>query len=198
MGGGTYENRMQIAVAIVQRVRQAVGPEFIIIFRLSMLDLVEGGSTAQEVIALGQAIEKAGASLINTGIGWHESRVPTIATCVPRAGFSWVTEHFKSAFTIPVIATNRINTPDVAEHIIASGQADMVSMARPLLADAEFVNKARAGHSHLINTCIACNQACLDHVFEGKVASCLVNPRALADDREKDKASLLHLGCSLL
>lgn len=176
--GQAYSQRMRLAVAIVSRIRAAVGPDFIIIFRLSMLDLVEGGSTPEEIVELGRAIEAAGATLINTGIGWHESRVPTIATCVPRAGFSWVTEHFKSAFSIPVIATNRINTPEVAERIIASGQADMVSMARPFLADAEFVKKARQGHGHLINTCIACNQACLDHVFEGKVASCLVNPFA--------------------
>lgn len=176
--GGEYSNRIRLPVAIVQRIREAVGTDFIIIFRLSMLDLVEGGSNVEEVIELGQAVEKAGATIINTGIGWHEARIPTIATCVPRAGFAWVTEHFKSAFNIPVIATNRINTPETAEQVLAEGKADMVSMARPFLADPEFVNKAQRQQSATINTCIACNQACLDHVFEGKVASCLVNPQA--------------------
>ncbi|SBT19447.1 2,4-dienoyl-CoA reductase [NADPH] [Marinomonas gallaica] len=176
--GGDYANRIRLPVAIVERIRQAVGGDFIIIFRLSMLDLVEGGSSVEEVIELGQAVEKVGASIINTGIGWHEARIPTIATCVPRAGFAWVTKHFKDAFTIPVIATNRINTPEVAEQVLAQGQADMVSMARPFLADPDFVHKAQRQQSESINTCIACNQACLDHVFEGKIASCLVNPQA--------------------
>ncbi|MBM6551884.1 NADPH-dependent 2,4-dienoyl-CoA reductase [Marinomonas ostreistagni] len=176
--GGDYAGRMRLAVTIVECIRAAVGEAFIIIFRLSMLDLVADGSDAQEIIALGQAVERAGATMINTGIGWHEARIPTIATCVPRAGFAWVTAHFKAAFTIPVIATNRINTPETAEQIIANGQADMVSMARPLLADPNFVEKLSTSQTEYINTCIACNQACLDHVFEGKVASCLVNPRA--------------------
>lgn len=176
--GGTALDRQRFALEIVRAVRAQVGEPFIIIFRLSMLDLVELGSTLDEVIALGQALEKAGVSIINTGIGWHEARIPTIATSVPRGAFSWVTERVKQALSVPVVATNRINTPEVAEHILASGQADLVCMARPFLADAELVNKAAAGQSQLINTCIACNQACLDHVFAQKRASCLVNPRA--------------------
>ncbi|MEC8081676.1 MAG: NADPH-dependent 2,4-dienoyl-CoA reductase [Pseudomonadota bacterium] len=176
--GGEFTNRIRFPVDVVRRIRAAVGEHFIIIFRLSMLDLVEQGSSFEEIVALGQAVEQAGATIINTGIGWHEARVPTIATCVPRAGFSWVTKAFKDHFSIPVIATNRINTPDIAEQVLARGDSDMVSMARPFLADPEFVNKAERGQAERINTCIGCNQACLDHVFEGKVASCLVNPYA--------------------
>ena len=176
--GGEFTNRIRFPVDVVRRIRAAVGAHFIIIFRLSMLDLVEQGSSFEEIVALGQAVEQAGATIINTGIGWHEARVPTIATCVPRAGFSWVTKAFKDHFSIPVIATNRINTPDIAEQVLARGDSDMVSMARPFLADPEFVNKAERGQAERINTCIGCNQACLDHVFEGKVASCLVNPYA--------------------
>ncbi|WP_374624993.1 NADPH-dependent 2,4-dienoyl-CoA reductase [Pandoraea sp.] len=176
--GGRYENRMRFPVEIVRRVRQRVGREFIIIYRLSMLDLVEGGSTFEEVVQLARAVEAAGATLINTGIGWHEARIPTIATSVPRAAFTWVTGKLKGHVSIPLITTNRINMPDVAERILAEGEADMVSMARPLLADPEFVNKAAAGRAESINTCIGCNQACLDHTFSGKITSCLVNPRA--------------------
>lgn len=176
--GGSYENRIRFALEIVRRTRQAVGEQFIIIYRLSMLDLVEDSSTLEEVIQLAKAIEQAGATLLNTGIGWHEARIPTIATKVPRAGFAWVTEKIKPHVQIPVITSNRINTPEMAEYILSSGQADMVSMARPFLADADFVNKAQQGLAHHINTCIACNQACLDHIFAGKTASCLVNPRA--------------------
>jgi len=176
--GGSFENRSRIAVEIVNAVRQKVGTDFIIIFRLSMLDLVEGGSNWDEVVALGKLIEECGATLINTGIGWHEARVPTIGTMVPRGAFSWITERMKGELSVPLIATNRINTPEIAEKILASGQADMVSMARPFLADENFVRKAQQGRSDEINTCIACNQACLDHGFERKRASCLVNPRA--------------------
>jgi len=176
--GGSYENRMRLAIEIVTRVRQAVGPNFIIIFRLSMLDLVEGGSTWQEIVQLAKAVEQAGATIINTGIGWHEARIPTIATKVPRAAFSKVTAKLRGSVNIPLITTNRINTPEVAERILSEGDADMVSMARPFLADPEFVNKAAAGQAELINTCIGCNQACLDHTFGGKLTSCLVNPRA--------------------
>ena len=176
--GGSYENRMRLAVEIVRRVREAVGREFIIIFRLSMLDLVEGGSDWAEIEQLAKAIEQAGATLINTGIGWHEARIPTIATKVPRAAFSKVTAKLRGAVSIPLITTNRINTPEVAEQVLAEGDADMVSMARPFLADPEFVNKAAQGRAAAINTCIGCNQACLDHTFGGKLTSCLVNPRA--------------------
>jgi len=176
--GGSYENRMRFPVEIVKRVRERVGPNFIIIYRLSMLDLVDGGSSFDEVVQLGQAVEAAGATMINTGIGWHEARIPTIATSVPRAAFAWVTQKMKGKVGVPLITTNRINTPEVGEQILASGQADMVSMARPLLADPEFVNKAAAGRADRINTCIGCNQACLDHTFSGKITSCLVNPRA--------------------
>ncbi|MCQ3031958.1 NADPH-dependent 2,4-dienoyl-CoA reductase [Pseudomonas syringae] len=176
--GGSYENRMRLPVEIVRRVREAVGAEFIIIFRLSMLDLVEGGSTWEEIVQLAQAIEKAGATIINTGIGWHEARIPTIATKVPRAAFSKVTAKLRGSVGIPLITTNRINTPEIAEQILSEGDADMVSMARPFLADPEFVNKAAAGRADEINTCIGCNQACLDHTFGGKLTSCLVNPRA--------------------
>jgi 2,4-dienoyl-CoA reductase (NADPH2) len=176
--GGSYENRMRFPVEIVKRVRERVGPNFIIIYRLSMLDLVDGGSNFEEVVQLAKAIEAAGATLLNTGIGWHEARIPTIATSVPRGAFSWVTKKMKGQVRIPLITTNRINTPEVGEQILADGCADMVSMARPLLADPEFVNKAAAGQGDRINTCIGCNQACLDHTFSGKITSCLVNPRA--------------------
>ena len=176
--GGSYENRMRLPVEIVTRMREAVGKDFIIIYRLSMLDLIPDGQSWDEVVMLAKAIEKAGATIINTGIGWHEARVPTIATSVPRGAFAWVTKKLKSEVGIPLVTTNRINAPDVAEKIIADGCADMVSMARPLLADPEFVIKAAAGRADEINTCIGCNQACLDHVFKQKRASCLVNPRA--------------------
>ncbi|MCB9325135.1 MAG: NADPH-dependent 2,4-dienoyl-CoA reductase [Lewinellaceae bacterium] len=176
--GGDYESRIQFPLEIVRRTRQAVGDDFIIIYRLSMLDLVPGGSTWEEVVFLAKAIEKAGATIINTGIGWHEARVPTIATMVPRGGFSWVTKKMMGEVNIPLITTNRINTPELAEKILADGHADMVSMARPFLADPDFVNKAKANKSETINTCIACNQACLDHVFKNTRATCLVNPRA--------------------
>lgn len=176
--GGSYENRIRLPIEIVKRTRQEVGENFIIIYRLSMLDLVEGGSTLEEVIHLAQQIEKAGATIINTGIGWHEARIPTIATKVPRAAFTWVTEKLKGEVNVPLITSNRINTPEMAEHVLASGHADMVSMARPLLADAFFVNKAEQNKSDEINTCIGCNQACLDHIFSMRIATCLVNPRA--------------------
>ncbi|WP_312125943.1 NADPH-dependent 2,4-dienoyl-CoA reductase [Pseudomonas sp.] len=176
--GGCYENRIRLAVEVVRQIREAVGEAFIVIFRLSMLDLVEDGSSPEEIVQLAQAIERAGATLINTGIGWHEARIPTIATLVPRGAFSQVTAQLKGRVNIPLIATNRINMPDMAERILAEGQADMVSMARPFLADPEFVIKAATGRADEINTCIACNQACLDHTFAGKLTSCLVNPRA--------------------
>ncbi|APQ19038.1 NADPH-dependent 2,4-dienoyl-CoA reductase [Maribacter hydrothermalis] len=176
--GGNYGNRMRLPIELVKQTREAVGKEFIIIYRLSMLDLVEKGSTWQEVVALGKEIEKAGATIINTGIGWHEARIPTIATSVPRAAFTWVTKKMKEELSIPLITSNRINMPETAEKILAEGHADMVSMARPFLADPEWVNKAEANKADEINTCIGCNQACLDHVFARKVASCLVNPRA--------------------
>ena len=176
--GGGYENRMRLPVEIVARTRAAVGADFIIIYRLSMIDLIPGGSSWDEVVQLANAVEAAGATLINTGIGWHEARVPTSATSVPRGAFAWITRKMKGEVRVPLIATNRINTPEVAEQILADGSADMVSMARPLLADPEFVRKAAAGRADEINTCIACNQACLDHAFANKVASCLVNPRA--------------------
>ncbi len=176
--GGTYEQRIRFPVEIVRRVRARVGARFIIIYRLSMLDLVEGGSTLEEVIQLAKAIEAAGATIINTGIGWHEARIPTIATKVPRAAFTWVTQRLMGHVTIPLVCTNRINTPAVAERVLADGHANMVSMARPFLADAEFVRKAAEGRADDINTCIGCNQACLDHIFQLKITSCLVNPRA--------------------
>ena len=176
--GGSIENRMRLAIETIKAVRAKVGKNFIIIFRLSMIDLVEGGNTWEEVVTMAKAVEQAGATLINTGIGWHEARVPTIVTSVPRAAFAWVTERMKKEVSLPLITTNRINTPEIAETILASGQADMVSMARPFLADAEFVNKAAANKADEINTCIGCNQACLDHVFQQKRASCLVNPVA--------------------
>lgn len=176
--GGSADNRMRFPLSIVRAIRDRVGTDFIIIFRLSMLDLVEKGSSLEEVIALGKALEQAGVTLINTGIGWHEARIPTIATSVPRGAFSWVTAELKKHLKVPLITTNRINTPEVAERILATGEADMVSMARPFLADPEFVIKAAEDRADEINTCIACNQACLDHVFKQKRASCLVNPRA--------------------
>lgn len=176
--GGSYENRIRFPIEIVKRTREAVGENFIIIYRLSMLDLVEGGSSLDEVIHLAKEIEKAGATIINTGIGWHEARIPTIATKVPRAAFTWVTKKLKGSVNIPLVTSNRINTPEMAEHVLASGDADIVSMARPMLADPEFVLKAEQGRSDEINTCIGCNQACLDHIFSMKIATCLVNPRA--------------------
>ncbi|GHE93579.1 NADPH-dependent 2,4-dienoyl-CoA reductase [Thalassotalea profundi] len=176
--GGSIENRMRLGCEIVKAVREKVGEKFIIIFRLSMLDLVEGGNSWEDVVTMAKAIEAAGATIINTGIGWHEARVPTISTSVPRAAFTWITEKMKKEVSIPLVTTNRINTPEVAEDVLANGQADMVSMARPFLADADFVNKASENKSNEINTCIGCNQACLDHVFKQKRASCLVNPQA--------------------
>ncbi len=176
--GGSFENRIRFPLEIIRRTREAVGREFILIYRLSMLDLVDDGSTWDEVVRLAQEVEKAGADLINTGIGWHEARVPTIATMVPRGGFSWVTKRLMGKVNVPLVTVNRINMPDVAEQILADGHADMISMARPFLADPEWVLKARQGRTDEINTCIACNQACLDHTFKRKIASCLVNPRA--------------------
>ena len=176
--GGSYENRMRLPIEIVRRARAAVGTDFIIIYRLSMIDLVPNGSTHEEVVQLAQAIEEAGATIINTGIGWHEARIPTIATSVPRAAFAWVTKKLMGKVSIPIITSNRINTPEVAEEVLADGCANMVSMARPFLADPHFVAKAAAGQSNTITPCIACNQACLDHTFGGKISSCLVNPRA--------------------
>ncbi|MGW1405344.1 FAD-dependent oxidoreductase [Streptomyces sp. NPDC002403] len=176
--GGSYENRIRFPVEIVRRVRERVGSDFILIYRLSMLDLVPGGSSLEEVVRLAREIESAGATIINTGIGWHEARIPTIATSVPRGAYTWVTEKVRGAVSVPLVTSNRINTPEVAEEILASGRADMVSMARPFLADPYFVAKAAEGRADAINTCIGCNQACLDHIFSGKVTSCLVNPRA--------------------
>ncbi len=178
--GGEYSQRIRFPTEILRRMREEVGPDFILIYRLSMLDLVKDGSSWPEVLELAQAVQQAGASIINTGIGWHEARVPTIATMVPRAAFTWVTRRLKDSgvVTIPLVTSNRINSPEVAEQVLAEGHADMVSMARPLLADADFVNKAAAGRAAEINTCIACNQACLDHAFQNKRASCLVNPQA--------------------
>ncbi|HCB2271664.1 TPA: NADPH-dependent 2,4-dienoyl-CoA reductase [Citrobacter koseri] len=176
--GGDYARRMRFAVEVVRAVRQRVGSDFIIIYRLSMLDLVENGGTFDETVQLAQAIEAAGATIINTGIGWHEARIPTIATPVPRGAFSWVTRKLKGHVTVPLVTTNRINDPQVADDILARGDADMVSMARPFLADAELLSKAQSGRADEINTCIGCNQACLDQIFVGKVTSCLVNPRA--------------------
>ena len=176
--GGEYENRMRLPVEVVRRVRQAVGPQFILIYRISLIDLVPDGSTWDEVVLLAQAVEAAGATLLNTGIGWHEARVPTIATSVPRAAFAWLTGRLRPEVGIPVITSNRINSPAVAEDLLANGQADMVSMARPFLADADFVAKAASGRAAEIAPCIACNQACLDHTFSGRLTSCLVNPRA--------------------
>ena len=176
--GGPYENRMRLPVEVVGRVRAAVGDDFIVIYRLSMIDLIPNGSTWDEVVMLAREIEKTGASIINTGIGWHEARIPTIATSVPRRAFTWVTQKLMGQVPIPLITSNRINTPEVAEAVLSEGCADMVSMARPFLADAAFVNKAAKGRASEIAPCIACNQACLDHTFSGKLTSCLVNPRA--------------------
>ncbi|UWR91753.1 NADPH-dependent 2,4-dienoyl-CoA reductase [Phaeobacter inhibens] len=176
--GGSYQNRMRLPIEVVRRTREAVGTDFIIIYRLSMIDLVPNGSTYDEVVELAQEIEKAGATILNTGIGWHEARIPTIATSVPRAAFAWVTKKLMGKVGIPVITSNRINTPEVAEQVLSEGCADMVSMARPMLADADFVAKAAEGKADQIAPCIACNQACLDHTFSGKLTSCLVNPRA--------------------
>jgi 2,4-dienoyl-CoA reductase (NADPH2) len=176
--GGSYENRIRLPLEIIRRTREEVGENFIIIYRLSMLDLVDGASTLEEVIQLAKAVEKAGATIINTGIGWHEARIPTIATKVPRAAFTWVTKNLKGEVKIPLITSNRINTPEMAEYVLASGHADMVSMARPMLADPYFVLKAEQNRSDEINTCIGCNQACLDHIFSHKIATCLVNPQA--------------------
>jgi 2,4-dienoyl-CoA reductase (NADPH2) len=190
--GGSYENRMRLPLEIVKSIRKKCGDNFIIIFRLSMLDLVKRGSSWEEVVQLAKELEKVGVTIINTGIGWHECRVPTIATMVPRAAFTWVTEKMKKEVSIPLITTNRINTPEIAEEVLALGHADMVSMARPLLSDAEFVNKARDGKADEINTCIACNQACLDHVFKNKTSSCLLNPIACHEtiyDTKKAKTS---------
>ncbi|MFF4211501.1 FAD-dependent oxidoreductase [Streptomyces sp. NPDC001796] len=176
--GGSYENRMRFPVEIVRRVREAVGEDFIVVYRLSMLDLVPGGSSLEEVVTLAKAVETAGATIINTGIGWHEARIPTIATSVPRGAYAWVTKKVMGAVSVPLVTTNRINTPELAEQLIAEGYADMVSLARPMLADPDFVAKAVAGRPETINTCIGCNQACLDHTFSGQITSCLVNPRA--------------------
>ena len=187
--GGNFEKRARFSIEIIKKTRAAVGENFIIIFRLSMLDLVQQGSSLAEVIQLAKAIEKAGASIINSGIGWHEARVPTIAASVPRGAFTWITEEIKREIKIPIIAVNRINTAEKAEEILASGQADLISMARPLLADPEFANKAKAGKTDEINTCIACNQACLDQIFAGQRASCLVNPYACYETELKITAA---------
>ncbi|MEU8460358.1 NADPH-dependent 2,4-dienoyl-CoA reductase [Streptomyces sp. NPDC029003] len=176
--GGAYENRVRFPLEIVRRTRAAVGPDFILIYRLSMLDLIPGGSTLDEVVHLAKEVEAAGATVINTGIGWHEARIPTIATSVPRGAYTWVTKRLMGAVSVPLVTSNRINTPEIAEELLADGRADLVSLARPFLADADFVAKAAAGRSETINTCIGCNQACLDHTFSGKITSCLVNPRA--------------------
>ncbi|MFF9624587.1 FAD-dependent oxidoreductase [Streptomyces griseosporeus] len=199
--GGSYENRMRFPVEIVRRVREAVGENFIVIYRLSMLDLVPGGSTLDEVVTLGKAVEAAGATLINTGIGWHEARIPTIATSVPRGAYTFVTKKLMGEVSIPLVTTNRINTPELAEELLADGVADMVSVARPMLADPEFVKKAAEGRSEAINTCIGCNQACLDHTFSGQITSCLVNPRAchetelvLAPTRLKKRVAVVGAG----
>ncbi|MFH8342101.1 NADPH-dependent 2,4-dienoyl-CoA reductase [Streptomyces sp. AM6-12] len=199
--GGSYENRMRFPVEIVRRVREAVGTDFIIVYRLSMLDLVPGGSSHAEVVTLAKAVEAAGATIINTGIGWHEARIPTIATSVPRGAYTWVTKKLMGEVAIPLVTTNRINTPELAEELLADGYADMVSMARPMLADPDFVAKAAAGTPEAINTCIGCNQACLDHTFGGKLTSCLVNPRAchetelvLAPTRTKKRVAVVGAG----
>ncbi|WP_234285307.1 2,4-dienoyl-CoA reductase FMN-binding domain-containing protein, partial [Streptomyces venezuelae] len=176
--GGTYENRVRFPLEIVRRIRERVGEDFILVYRLSMLDLVPGGSTLEEVVQLAKEIEAAGATIINTGIGWHEARIPTIATSVPRGAYTWVTKKLMGAVSVPLVTSNRINTPDVAEEILADGRADLVSLARPFLADPDFVAKATADRADTINTCIGCNQACLDHTFNLKITSCLVNPRA--------------------
>jgi 2,4-dienoyl-CoA reductase (NADPH2) len=181
--GGTPERRMRFPVEIVRRIREALGDDFVVMYRLSLLDLVEDGQTWDEVVALATALEAAGASVLNTGIGWHEPRVPTILTQVPRGAWTWTTARLRPEVGIPVCASNRVNTPELAERVLADGQADLVSMARPLLADPAFVTKAAAGRADEMNTCIACNQACLDHAFENKPATCLVNPRAARETR---------------
>ncbi|WP_018990030.1 NADPH-dependent 2,4-dienoyl-CoA reductase [Aromatoleum toluclasticum] len=199
--GGSMENRHRFPIEIVRRVRERVGPNFIIIYRISMLDLVDGGAPWQEIVALAKAIEAAGATIINTGVGWHEARIPTIATMVPRAAFSWVTRRMKGEVRIPLVTSNRINTPEVAEQVLARGDADMVSMARPFLADPDFVAKAASGRGDEINTCIACNQACLDHIFEAKPCTCLVNPIAcretelvISPARDKKRVAVVGAG----
>ena len=199
--GGSYENRMRFPVEIVRRVREAVGEDFIVIYRLSMLDLVPGGSTLDEVITLAKAVEAAGATIINTGIGWHEARIPTIATSVPRGAYTWVTKRLMGEVSVPLVTTNRINTPELAERLLAEGTADMVSVARPMLADPDFVAKAADGRPEAINTCIGCNQACLDHTFSGQITSCLVNPRAchetelvLAPTRRRKRVAVVGAG----
>jgi 2,4-dienoyl-CoA reductase (NADPH2) len=176
--GGTYEKRIRFPIEVVRRTRKAVGPTFIIIFRLSLLDLIENGSTWDEVVTLARRLESEGITLLNSGFGWHEVRIPTIAAMVPRAAFSWATAKLRQEVSVPVITSNRINTPEKAENVLADNEADMISMARPFLADPEFVSKAATGRPYLINTCIACNQACLDHIFSGRTATCMVNPRA--------------------
>ncbi|MGE7384522.1 FAD-dependent oxidoreductase [Streptomyces sp. NPDC004126] len=199
--GGAYENRVRFPLEIVRRTRAAVGDDFILIYRLSMLDLIPGGSTLDEVVHLAKEIEAAGATIINTGIGWHEARIPTIATSVPRGAYTWVTKRLMGAVGVPLVTSNRINTPEKAEEILADGRADLVSLARPFLADADFVAKAAAGRSETINTCIGCNQACLDHTFSGKITSCLVNPRAchetelvLSPTRTKKRVAVVGAG----
>ena len=199
--GGSFKNRIRLSLEIIQATRAQLGDNFIIIYRLSMLDLVEQGSTLDEVIELAKCVESAGASILNTGIGWHEARIPTIATMVPRAAFTWITERLKQEVSIPTVTTNRINTPEIGELILERGEADMVSMARPFLADPEFMAKAANNQSHLINTCIACNQACLDHIFKRKIASCLVNPKAcyeteftLKEAKTKKKIAVVGAG----
>ena len=197
--GGCYKNRMRLPIEIVTRVREAVGQDFIIIFRLSMIDLVPNGSTQDEVILLAKEVERAGATIINTGIGWHEARIPTIATSVPRAAFAWVTKRLMGKVSIPIITSNRINTPQVAEEVLKTGCADMVSMARPFLADPDFIKKAISGNEEKIAPCIACNQACLDHTFSGKISSCLVNPKAcfeteLVSTKTKHQKSIAVVG----
>jgi 2,4-dienoyl-CoA reductase (NADPH2) len=176
--GGSFENRSRFGLEIVRRTKEACGDDFIIMYRLSMLDLVEGGNPWDETVAMAKLLEETGVTIINTGIGWHEAKIPTIAHMVPRAAFTWVTRRLKGEVSVPLITSNRINTPEVAEKVLADGDADMVSMARPFLADSDFVAKAAAGKGDEINTCIACNQACLDHIFAGRICSCLVNPRA--------------------
>tara|TARA_B100001971_G_scaffold215190_1_gene259687 strand:+ start:124145 stop:126193 length:2049 start_codon:yes stop_codon:yes gene_type:complete len=187
--GGSYENRMRFALEVIRAVRKKVGENFIIIYRLSMLDLVDQGSSFPEVIELAKKLKDAGVSIVNTGIGWHEARVPTIATMVPRAAFTWISERVKKEIDLPIVTTNRINTPEVIEDILQNNQADLVSMARPFLADPHFLLKAQKDQAHLINTCIGCNQACLDHIFKNKICSCLVNPKA-CHETEFDKKSL--------
>ncbi len=199
--GGSFENRVRFPLEILRRVRERVGREFIVMYRLSMLDLVPGGSSLGEVVELAKAVEAAGADIINTGIGWHEARIPTIATSVPRGAFAWVTKKVMGAVGVPLVTTNRINTPELAEELLAGGYADLVSLARPFLADPDFVAKARAGRADSINTCIGCNQACLDHTFSGKITSCLVNPRAchetelvLAPTRSRKRVAVVGAG----